>query len=230
MKLKILSLLLAVGAVVSACGDDDNGTGPENAGRIRIVQLSPDAVDLDVLVDNVEVATNVPYLSVSDYLDIEAGSRNIVVRESQGGTVLLDENVTVADGVDYSALLGGFSNAIDLAFLTDDNTPASGSNAKVRLIHAAPSAGVVDIYVTAPGADLTQETPLFAAVDFGEVSPYGPVPAGEYQVRITSVGTTDVLIDTGTIELNSGQVRTGIAVDATGGGDPFAALLLEDLN
>ncbi|HYC32781.1 MAG TPA: DUF4397 domain-containing protein, partial [Gemmatimonadales bacterium] len=197
MKLKILSLLLAVGALVSACGDDDNGSGPENAGRIRFVLLSPDAPDLDVLVDNVEVATNVPYLTEPEYLEFEAGTRNIQVRVSGSDEIVLDEDVTVVDGLDYSALLGNQFAAIDLAFLTDENTPASGSSAKVRLIHAAPSAGLVDIYVTAPGADLTQETPLFTAVDFGDFSPYGPVPAGEYQLRITSVGTTDVLIDSG---------------------------------
>jgi hypothetical protein len=39
-----------------------------------------------------------------------------------------------------------------------------------------------------------------------------------------------VVIDTGSFTLASGQVRTAIAIDAPGGGTPFAAVLLEDLN
>ena len=87
----------------------------------------------------------------------------------------------------------------------------------------------MDIYVTDPGTDIELETPDLSAVAFGEVSPYIDVPAGDYQVRITPTGTTEPIIDR-TLTLSSGQVRTGIAVDATGGGAPYDALILEDLN
>ena len=50
------------------------------------------------------------------------------------------------------------------------------------------------------------------------------------QVRVTPTGTKTVVIDSGTLTLASGQVRTAIAVDAAGGGAPFGLLLLEDLN
>jgi hypothetical protein len=49
-------------------------------------------------------------------------------------------------------------------------------------------------------------------------------------VRVTSAGTKTVVIDSGTLTLSSGQVRTAIAVDAAGGGAPFDLLVLEDLN
>ena len=229
MKLKILSLLLAVGALVSACGDDDNGTGPENSGRLRIVHLAPTAPDVDVLVDDVEVATNAPYLAVSDYLEVEAGSRDIAIRVSNSDVVLEEEDVTVADGVDYTVLVVGEPDEVSLDVLTDDNTAPAAGNARVRLVHGSPGAGLVDIYVTDPGTDIELVTPDLTAVAFGEFSPYIEVPAGDYRVRITPTGTTDPVIDE-TLTLSSGQVRTGIAVDAPGGGAPFDALILEDLN
>jgi hypothetical protein len=88
----------------------------------------------------------------------------------------------------------------------------------------------VDIYITAPGADLAGETPALSGVDFGDVSGYIEAPAGDYQVRVTPAGSTTVVIDSGTLTLASGQIRTAVAVDAAGGGGPFDLLLLEDAN
>ena len=101
---------------------------------------------------------------------------------------------------------------------------------RVRAIHGAPSAPAVDIYVTAPGADLAGETPALTNVAFGDVADYIEAPAGDYRVRVTPTGTQTVVIDSGTLTLTSGQVRTAVAVDATGGGGPFDLLLLSDLN
>jgi hypothetical protein len=231
MKLKILSLLFAVGALVSACGDDDdNGTAPENAGRVRVVHLSPNAPLLDVLVDDVTVAENVSYLDVPEYFDVEAGSRNIAVRVSDSDVIAAEEDVTVGDGVDYTVLVGGDFESLVVTPLTDNNTAPSAGDARVRLIHGAPSAGLVDIYVTEPGVDLAGAEPRLTSVEFGDVSPYLTVPAGDYQVRITPSFSETVLIDSGTLTLSPGQVRTGIAVDAEGGGEPYGAFILEDLN
>jgi hypothetical protein len=89
---------------------------------------------------------------------------------------------------------------------------------------------VVDIYVTAPAADLETTIPLLANVEFVDVADYIEAPASDYQVRVTPAGTKTVVIDSGTLTLSSGQVRTAIAVDAAGGGAPFDLLVLEDLN
>ena len=56
------------------------------------------------------------------------------------------------------------------------------------------------------------------------------VGATLHPVRVTTTGTKIVVIDSGTLTLESGQVRTAIAVDAPGGGAPFDLLILEDLN
>ena len=88
----------------------------------------------------------------------------------------------------------------------------------------------MDIYVTAPGADIEAALPVLTGVEFGDVADYLEVPAGDYQVRVTPAGTKVVAIDSGALTLESGQVRTAIAVDAPGGGAPFDILLLADLN
>jgi hypothetical protein len=230
MKLKLLTLLLAASALTAACGDDDDNTGPEGRARVRVVHASPDAPDVDVLVDDASVLTGVPYLEASDYLDVSPGTRNVKVNAAGTATTVIDADVSLADGADYTVIASGPLAAIEPIVLQDDNSAPAAGNARVRAIHGAPSAPAVDIYVTAPGADLAAATPALAGVEFGDVTAYIEAPAGDYQVRVASAGTKTVVIDSGTLGLSGGQVRTAIAVDAPGGGAPFGLLVLEDLN
>jgi hypothetical protein len=230
MNRRLLTLLLAATAFTAACDDDDDNTGPEGDARVRVVHASPDAPDVDVLLDDAEVLSDVPYLATSDYLETTDGEHNLKVNAAGTTTTVIDADVTLTDGADYTVIASGLVAQIEPIVLEDDNTaPASGS-VRVRAIHGAPSAPSVDVYVTAPGADLATATPTLTGVDFGEFSDYLEVPAGDYQVRVTPAGTKIVAIDSGALTLSGGEVRTVIAVDAAGGGAPFDFLVLADLN
>ena len=228
MNLKMMTLLLAV-ALTPACSDDET-TGPTDEARVRVVHASPDAPAVDVLVDGAEVLADVPYLGVSEYLDLSAGERSLTVNAAGTPTTVIDADVRLAEGADYTVIAGGTVGSIAPIVLQDDNTAPAAGNARVRAIHGAPGAPAVDVYVTAPGADLAQVAPTLTGVEFGDVADYLEVPAGDYQVRVTPTGDTNVVIDSGVLSLAGGQVRTAIAVDAAGGGAPFDLLLLSDLN
>jgi hypothetical protein len=230
MKLTLLPLLLAATALSAACSDDDNNTGPEGEARVRVVHASPDAPSVDVLLDEAEVLSDVPYLASSAYLATSAGDHNLKVNAAGTATTVIDADVTLADGTDYTVIASDLVAEITPIVLEDDNTAPAAGNARVRAIHGAPSAPAVDVYVTAPGADLEAATPVLTGVAFGDVADYLEVPAGEYQVRVTPAGTKTVAIDSGPLTLESGHVRTAIAVDAPGGGAPFDMLLVADLN
>lgn len=229
MNRKLLTLLLAATAFTAACDDDDT-TGPEGESRVRVVHASPDAPDVDVLLDDAEVLSDVPYLAASDYLETTDGEHNLKVNAAGTTTTVIDADVTLTDGTDYTVIASGLVAQIEPIVLEDDNTAPAAGSVRVRAIHGAPSAPAVDVYVTAPGADLATATPALTGVEFGDVSSYLEVPAGDYQVRVTPAGTKTVAIDSGALTLSGGQVRTVIAVDATGGGAPFDFLVLADLN
>ena len=230
MKLKLLTLLFAATAFTAACSDDDEGTGPDGEARVRVVHASPDAPAVDVLLDDTGVLTDVPYGAASGYLATAPGERNLKVNAAGTTTTVIDADVNLIDGTDYTVLAAGVAAAIQPIVLQDDNSAPSAGSARVRAIHGAPGAPAVDVYVTAPGEDLAQVAPVLTGVEFGDVADYLEVPAGDYQVRIAPAGTTNVVIDSGVLSLAAGQVRTAIAVDAAGGGAPFDLLLLSDLN
>ena len=72
MKRSYLTLLLAAAVLTGACSDDDN-TGPEGEARIRVVHASPDAPDVDVLLDEAEVLSEA--LGDKIKVDVETARR-----------------------------------------------------------------------------------------------------------------------------------------------------------
>ncbi len=225
VKRGVACLLLAL-AVTAACSDDGTGPDPGSA-RLRVVHADPLMSPIDVLLDSSEVASDLGYLTATEYLEVEAGRHQLTFVDTTGGSPDTPE-VDLADGGDYT-VLACCSTFPGSTVLEDDNgTPPAGLG-KIRVVHFA-SMGAVDIYVTEPGLDLELETPLLAAVEFFEVTDYLQVTAGGYRIRLTEAGTKTVLVDSGFLSLESGQVRTAIAADAVGGGEPFGLLVLEDVN
>ena len=225
MKRRFLTLALAAAALTAACGDDN---GPQGQGRLRVVHLSPDSPPVDVVLDGDTVVRGLVYRDASEYLDASAGSHTLQVSAAGTTTTLLDQDISVTDGADYTVMVANLAVALETIVLTDDNNPPPAGKIKVRAVHASPGAGRVDVYVTTPDDVLTGAVPALIDVRFGQFSNYLDADAGTYRVRVTVTGTTDLLIDSGGLTLDPGQVRTVIAVDAEGGGGPFDLVLLAD--
>jgi len=230
LKNPTLALTLLATLAVSACNNDDDVTAPATTAELRVVHASPDAPNVDVLVDNTAALTNVAYKAASTYLQVPSGSRNLKIRATGTTTVVIDQTATLNQGSAYTVIATGRVASIAPLVLTDDQTSPAAGNVRLRLVHASPAAGNVDIYVNAPTADITTATPTLANVAFRVASNYLEVPAGTYRVRITPAGTKTVAIDVNNVALTAGQVRTAVAVDAPGGGAPLSAILLADKN
>lgn len=216
-------ILLVASVITMGCGSDDNA-------RVRVVHASPDAPNVDVAVDGKTVLTNVPYATASDYLTVKSGTRKIEVRATGTTQDVINASPKFAGKQDYTVLAEDFLASIAPGVLTDNNSSPDSGKVRVRVVHASPSAGPVDVYVVAPGGDISTIAPTISNLAFKAKTDYLSVPAGSYEVLVTPTGTKTVAIDTGTINLAAGQVRTAVALDAPGGGVPLSAILLADLN
>ena len=219
-----------IGALAMAACDDDDPVSPQAQAQVRVVHASPDAPNVDVQVDNATVLSNVPFKGSSPFLNVNAGGRNLKVRAAGTTTTVIDATPTLTAGKAYTVLATGRVASIAPLVLEDNLMNPAMGNIKLRLVHAAPGAGNVDIYVTSPTADIATASPTVPNVPFRAASAYLEVPAGTYRVRITPVGTKTVAIDVNNVALTSGQIRTAVAVDAVGGGAPLSAILLTDKN
>jgi hypothetical protein len=220
-----IALLAVLLALALGCGDSSKGTA-----ELRVVHASPDAPNVDVYFNNNKILTDVPYETASAYLPETPGSANVQVDPTGTTTAVINSNETLVASQYYTAFAIGPVSSISLLVTQDDNTPPPSGQVEVRIVHGSPSAGPVDVYVTAPGADLATTTPTLTNVPFEAVSAYLTVPAGSYEIRVTPTGTKTVAIDSGAVALAAGQIRTVVALDAPGGGTPLTAIILDDLN
>lgn len=198
------------------------GPGAETA-RLRVLHGETAWPTMDVFVDGAQVLNDLPALSVSDYLEVEAGRRRVTFHIIQGWEEI---DVTLAAGAAYTAIpcCTQFPSSY---LLPDDHSEPAAGNAKLRVIHLASETDL-DIYVTAPGADLAAATPTFTLGNLW-ASDYLELPAGDYRVRATRVDDPTVLLDS-TLSLGAGQVRSTVAVNAPRRIRPLGLLVLEDVN
>src|SRR3954451_9236586 len=128
MKLRLLTLGFAVAALAAGCGDDDSNTGPATDAGLRVVHASPDAPSVDVLVDDAKVLSSVPYLGSSSYLEVASGSRNIKVNAAGTSTTVIDADLPLIAGTDYTVIAGGLVSDIAPIVLQDDRSAPSSGN------------------------------------------------------------------------------------------------------
>ena len=98
----------------------------------------------------------------------------------------------------------------------------------MRAVNAATVAGNVDVYVTAPGADILTIPPTFAGLAPRAASAYIERAAGTVQVRFTTAGTKTVVRDVSIAALATGAIRTVVLLEAAAGGTPLTSAVLTD--
>lgn len=219
-----LSLLVADGQSVGELID----TRAE--ATVRVVHAAPAAPNVDILLDDAlpPAVENLAFPEFTDRLPIAAGDYNVKVVPTGSGpeAAVIEGDVTLVAGEEYSVYALGL-DPLQPLLLVDDNRRVN-TEARLRIVHAAPSAGDVDIYLAPPGADL--DAPALAAVPFGAESGYLSIAPGSYDVIVAPAGGDPLAPAIGPlpVELTAGGIYTVVARDAQGGGGPFDVISLDD--
>lgn len=93
---------------------------------------------------------------------------------------------------------------IAAALMLSVSAGAQANDAYVRVVHAVSDAPNVDVYVD--GTKTVSNAP------FKAVTPYGNVPAGSHDVKITAAGDANTVVFDGKLDLKAGTYYTVAAV------------------
>ncbi len=174
--------------------------------RLRIVNAVPDAPAISVGVSGTDepLVDGVQFPNASEYQNIDPGTYDLDVRNADSGeTLVAAPGIQVEAGQVYDLFaLGQAGNGTVqlLPLVTPVATACSvtlgvgePTDSCLRVIHAAPDAGPVDIYIG--------EAPIAEGLDFGSASTFAAAPNGEQQLRVVPAGAP---VDQAVIDMTQG--------------------------
>lgn len=218
------------------------GCGGSSSAYVKFIHASPGSPNVDAEVGDKFAAQNTAYgAATSGYTQVPAGpSEKIqVFAAGKDSSAVLTASQAFVKNQYYTILALNTPANLQAAIENDDLAAPTSGNCKVRVVHGSPSAGPVDVYVTAPGVNINDPThpvtPVLTDFTFGTVTKYLEVPAGSYEIRVTVTGKpAEVAIDTGTagVSLAAGDIYTAVALDPNPSSNPpgtaFSLLLTQD--
>jgi len=203
--LLLISSTLVLSALLAACSDDDD---PTPTAQIRAIHAVPDAPPVNIKLNGNAAVTTLDYAENSGFATARAGTYDIAVEAIiPGGNldVITVNDADLTQGTQTTVFAvgtvdSGDADALEALVVPEPTNEPASNEVVIKVVHAAPVADAVDIYVTAPGAALAGETPIDANYKASAELP-APVAVGNYQVRITEDGNAaNVLYDSGSID------------------------------
>ena len=188
---------------------------------VRVAHLVPDLPTMDVWLtpfdgdaDAAEVLrTSADYGRVKEYQPLAEGLYTVSMRPSgapESSTPLLSGTFEALAGQAYTVAGLEESGEARVQVLTDDLTPPTEGQARVRLLPAASS--VPQLTVTAVGGPTL-------AQDIGYATPsgYADVPAGPWQLDVTPAAGVAATAASTQVDLTAGGVYTLLVLESAEG-------------
>jgi hypothetical protein len=193
-----LAAMLALSASPVAAQDE---------ARVRVLHASPDAPAVDIYIDDaiVDGWTNVPFGTLSDYMNVPGGSYNIKVYATGDTSMpVIDFDADVEAGMSYTVAAMNPLESIDYAVFSD-NPSLEYETAMVRVVHLSPDAPNVD--VAPDGAEA-----VVSDLAFPNATDYLALPPDTYDLEVRVAGTDTVALQLDPIDLMGGRAYSAFAI------------------
>jgi hypothetical protein len=202
MKLLLLAVLPAM--AFTSCDDDDDEVVLENA-NVMVVHASPDAPGVDLFINNTKINNAaLMFPNNTGYLNVPSGTQNVKINAAGTSTTVIEANLDLEPGEDYSVFAINTLENIEPLVLEDDLAEPADNMAHVRFVHLSPDAPAVDIAVQ--GGPV-----LFSNRAFKSATDFTPVAAGTYTLEVRPAGTTTVALTIPDVMIMDGMIYTVFA-------------------
>jgi hypothetical protein len=179
---------------------------------LRLVHAAPDAPPIDLYVNDAQIAQSLEYGTATEYVAVPSGEGRGVRVTATGAPVeeaVIDTPLDFDAGQAYELVVTGAGDDLELTITGTDLRPVAAGQARLRVIHASPDAGAIDV-----GVEGSEEN-LFEGVDFGDATDYIVLDAGDYPLQVRPGG------DDMTVALQSdATLEPGVTYDLIALGRP----------
>jgi len=182
--------------------------GTEDA-CVRIVHAAPGSPEVDVYLNDSPVIMGLTYGTSTDFVSVPGGDDRKIQVVAAGGTPgdgdLVDSDIDV-DGRDaYEVVVSGDPDDLKAESAELDLSPLPDGQSRVRVIHASPDAGGVDVAV-ADGQT------LFEGVVYRDETDYATIDSGTYTIQLKK---DDAIALSGDLTFEPGMVYDVVAIGRT---------------
>lgn len=184
--------------------------------HLAVGHLAPFAMDpgtaVTVTLDGTAVLTDFMFAESTGYLGVPSGMHDVAIYPAGAATPAVTGTVDLMAGMEYSAIAvgDGMNQPLDLMVLEDDNTAPITGTFKLRLGHLAPFTDTITN--TVADIRLQDGSPVITGVPYGVVAGYMELPAGVYDLKVTTPGGGETLIDPSPVTFNAGDIVSAFAV------------------
>ena len=189
--------------IASCDPDEDENVQPDPVSYVSLYNASPDAPDLNILVDNRQLNTYpFEYSDHTGYLRFYTGNRNLKFGPFGASNSVVDTTVTLENEKAYSIFVVDDFNEASLLMLNDNSDEPAAGKAKIRFVNLSPDGGAVQLKVKGESTSLTDVKGFKEATEFFEVG------ANTFDFEVVAAGNADAKLQLPAIVVQEGWFYT----------------------
>src|SRR5216683_6484126 len=116
----------------TGCGTSSSSSGSD--ALLRFLQASPDAPQVNVLIDGVSVAANVGYGNATGYISVKPGSHQVQVVPVGVSLPIFSQTISLSSSTNQTLLFTGPAASIQSVMLSDTGPTVVVNDAYVRVV------------------------------------------------------------------------------------------------
>jgi len=191
--------------LLAGCSKSSN-----DSANVRVLNLIQGATGVTVDVSGTTVLSNGTFETIGNFVSTGVGNQEFKVTVPGSTGTLIDTIFGLAGAIDYTYVMTGTPGAAAAVLVADPYGSPGGNTFAVRVLNMSLTDQNIDLYLTAPGADIGAATAVISNATYATVTSFLNTNAGNLEVRLTPTGTKTVLYDA-TISIGPGTGQTIVA-------------------
>jgi uncharacterized protein DUF4397 len=244
-KLVKILLLIMILLLAAACSSEPKQTQPvttktdsgtstappskeaqqrENA-LVRVINTVPGSMSFDIFADDQKVFASVAFKNVTPYKELSDGRLSFRVRQAghDSAQPVAENNKDLIGGKHYTiVVMPGTNDKTTVDLVNDNITGPPAEKALVRVIHASPDAGEIDIL------DKQANKKLFSSLHFEKGTSYMNVDPKRTTLEMRQEGQDKAIVTLPNANFEKGKFYTIIVTGYARGTPKLETLMVED--